>query len=353
VRGRRILFQDPDPRVLRLAERALAATGCEVDAVQVQIVEAPARMTAGGGARLGDPGPPVATVADPAELLRRIEGGGHALVVLNFDPPVRADPRWDVVWDHLERAPGPPVLLLTTAPSEDYLPLLAERRFVRNLIAKNGEPLEPEELIAAAGKLLSGDLFGLDKYLLWGAAPHAVEIRDSREKHDYIREVAGFVERFGLGDRTVALVEAIADELITNAIYNAPRDGAGRPRYAQVPRRQPVTLEPHEVGRLEVACDGHYLGIAQSDPFGSLTQETVVSYLNRCLVSRSPLSEATSSGAGIGLYRVFQSLSRFVVNIDPGRRTQVVALIDLGLSMKKFRGAPKSFHIFVAGGQRE
>jgi hypothetical protein len=32
VKGRRILFQDPDPRILRTAERALIATGAEVDA---------------------------------------------------------------------------------------------------------------------------------------------------------------------------------------------------------------------------------------------------------------------------------------------------------------------------------
>src|SRR5688572_14898141 len=109
--------------------------------------------------------PPV-VLGEPRELLERVERGGHALLVLNFDPPVRADPRWGEVFEALERLDCR-VLLHATAASEDYLPLLDDRRFVRNLIAKNDEPLEPEELIASAGKLLSGDLFGLDKYLLW------------------------------------------------------------------------------------------------------------------------------------------------------------------------------------------
>jgi len=293
------------------------------------------------------PSPPPEVLADPRDLLERIDRGDYQLVVLNFDPPVRADPRWGEVFDRLRC----PVLLHATAASEDYLPLLDERRFVRNLIAKNDDPLEPEELIAGAGKVLSGDLFGLEKYLLWGVSPIRIDIRDSREKHAYIAEVTDFARRLGLGERTSSLIETIADELITNAIYNAPRDAAGRPKYALLPRRQSVTLEPHEVGRLDVACDGQWLAIAQSDPFGSLTQETVVRYLNRCLVSRSPLADAaTSSGAGIGLYRVFQSLSKFIVNIDPGRRTEVIALIDLRLTMKKFRQAPKSFHLFVAPG---
>src|SRR5262245_1646133 len=321
MHGRRILFYDPDPKVQRIAERALIATGSDVDIATNQV-----------------------------DLLKLIEADGYDLLIVNFDPPMRGDPKWSEVFDILAvRFPRTRLVLHATAPSEDYLPLLAERRFVRNLIAKNNEPLEPEELIATAEKLLRGDLFGLDKYLLWGVSPLRLEIRDSREKHAYVREVSAMAERLGLGERTVALVEGIADELITNAIFNAPRDAAGRPKYALLPRRTPVALEPHEVGVLEFACDGNFIALSQSDPFGSLTQDTIVSYLNRCLVQRSPLGDASASaGAGIGLFRVFQSLSKFIVNIEPSRRTEVIALVDLRLNMKKFRQMPKSFHIFVA-----
>ena len=79
-----------------------------------------------------------------------------------------------------------------------------------------------------------------------------------------------------------------------------------------------------------------------------MTQETVVSYLNRCLVKGPNQISEASGGAGIGLYRVFQSLSKFVINIDPGKKTEVITLIDLRLSMKRFRQAAKSFHIFIS-----
>jgi hypothetical protein len=350
VKGRRILFQDPDPRILRTAERALIATGAEVDVIHAGQVSQSWAAVAQGGAR----GAPAAPPADERELLRRITTGNYDLLMLNFDPPVRADPRWSEVFDHIEREmPRCRVVLHATAPSEDYLPLLHERRFVRNLIAKNNEPLEPEELIPTAAKLLRGDLFGLEKYMLWGISPVRVEIRDSRQKHEYVRAVAAYAEKLGCNDRHLGLVEGIADELITNALYNAPRDAQGRPRFASMTRRQPVVLEEHEAGCLEFASDGNYLAIAQSDPFGSLTQDAIVTYLNRCLVNASPLAEATSAGAGIGLYRVFQSLSKFIVNIDPGRRTEVIALLDLRVNMKKFRQMPKSFHIFIADNPRK
>src|SRR5262249_51241794 len=100
------------------------------------------------------------------------------------------------------------------------------------------------------------------------------------------------------------------------------------------------------------ACDGDYIGIAQIDPFGALTQDTVVGYLTRCLAKGPDQIEDKSGGAGIGLYRVFKSLSKFIINIYPGRRPEVIARIDPRLTMKKFKQFPKSFHIFVREADR-
>ncbi len=268
--------------------------------------------------------------------------------MLSFDPPLRDDPAWvDRLANFETRWPRTKMVLHSIEPSEDYLPLLATRPWLRNIIAKNDDPLEPDELIITAEKLLRQDLFGLQKYLLWGVEPYRVEIRDSRLKQDYIQEVATYAQALGCNERVIELVETVADELITNAIYNAPRNDHGEPKYARLSRREPVELAEHEVGHLEFACDGDYIAIAQVDPFGALTQETVVSYLNRCLVKGPEQLSDASGGAGIGLYRVFQSLSKFIINVDPGKRTEVICLLDLRLTMKRFRQAAKSFHIFI------
>jgi hypothetical protein len=225
---------------------------------------------------------------------------------------------------------------------------MAERRYVRNLIAKNDEPLDPDELIVTSSKMLRRDIFGLDKYLMWGVEPYRLEIRDSRNKMDYVHEVSEYARKLGCNERLIEMVETVVDELVTNAIYNAPRDRDGQAKYAKMSRREHVTLEEHEVAALEFACDGNHIAVSQSDPFGALTHDTIVSYLNRCLVKGPQQLSDASGGAGIGLYRVFQSLSKFIINIDPGKKTEVISLIDLRLSMKQFRQLPKSFHIFVA-----
>ncbi len=319
MRGKRILFYDPDPRARRVAERALAATGSEV-------VSAP----------------------DHEGVLAAMDQARWDLMMISYDPPLREDPRWNERLEHFDaRYPGAKLVLHSTAPTEANLPLMATRPFLRNIIAKNEEPIEPDELIITAEKLLRQDLFGLGKYLLWGVEPYRVEIRDSRKKLDYLQAVAAYALALGCNERVVELVETVADELVTNAIYNAPRTEDGEPKYARLSRREPVELADDEVGTLEFACDGDYIAVAQIDPFGSLTQETVVSYLNRCLVKGPEQLSEASGGAGIGLYRVFQSLSKFVINVEPGRRTEVICLIDLRLTMKRFRQQAKSFHIFI------
>ena len=325
MRGKRILFYDPDPRARRVAERALNATGSTVE-----------------------------SAVDDEQLIRMVQANGWDLMMISFDPPLRDDPRIVELFDTVEsRWPRQRMVLHATATTEDYLPLMAKRRFLRNMIAKNDEPLEPDELIITAEKLLRQDLFGLQKYMLWGVEPYCVRIKDSRLKQEYINEVAEYAASLGCNTRTVELIETIVDELVTNAIYNAPRNPDGTPKYAQLSRRETVVLEEHEEGELQFACDGEYIAVAQIDPFGSLTQETVVTYLNRCLVKGPEQFSEASGGAGIGLFRVFQSISKFIVNIEPGVKTEVISLIDLRLSMKRFRQAAKSFHIFIADGRND
>lgn len=303
-----------------MAERALNATGSVVD-----------------------------LIAEPGEIIRHMDGGHYDLLMINYDPPLRENPVWSDAFDALDTSwPRTRLVLHTTAPTEDYLPLMAKRRWLRNMIAKRDDPLEPDELIVTAEKLLRKDLFGLQKYLMWGVEPYCLRIRDSASKPRYIGAVSHYASLLGCSPRTVEMVETVVDELVTNAIYNAPRTAAGEPRYAMLSRREPVVLEEHEIGELQFACDGDYIAIAQIDPFGSLTQDTVISYLNRCLIKGPEQISSASGGAGIGLYRVFQSLSKFIINIDPGSKTEVICLIDLRLSMKRFRVAPKSFHIFTA-----
>lgn len=323
MRGKQILFQDPDPKALRVAERALNATGSSVSLIE-----------------------------SPADVRSALENTRYDLLMLNLDSLMSHDAGWLDSLSALDmRWPRTPLVLHTIASTEKYLPLMAGRSFLRNMIAKRGDPLEPDELIITAEKLLRQDLFGLQKYLLWGVEPYCVPISDSTRKQGYIRTVSDYATLLGCNARLIEMIETVVDELVTNAIYNAPRKQDGTPKYAQLSRRETVVLEQQEVGELQFACDGSYIAIGQRDPFGALTRDTVVSYLTRCLDKGPNQLSDRAGGAGIGLYQVFQSLSKFIINIDPGHRTEVICLIDLRVNMRRFHQTPKSFHVFIADRQ--
>src|SRR5439155_4525361 len=106
---------------------------------------------------------------------------------------------------------------------------------------------------------------------------------------------------------------------------------------------------PAEREKIEVTycCDSKTLAVATSDPFGSLTRTQGLEYLARCFKKQEEQVVISSGGSGLGFYLMFDAVSKLVVNISPGRRTEVIGLIDIRGSFKEFTSRSKSFNLFV------
>jgi len=85
-------------------------------------------------------------------------------------------------------------------------------------------PILAEELLATVQKLLRNEVFGLEKYIAWGAEVRSYTLEDTGERDDAVSALARDVVGVGLPDRVGGLVSVIADELIANALYVAPLD---------------------------------------------------------------------------------------------------------------------------------
>jgi hypothetical protein len=98
------------------------------------------------------------------------------------------------------------------------------------------------------------------------------------------------------------------------------------------------------------ACDGRYLAIEVSDGYGSLERSTILANLARAVDVRAPDKvQWTRSGAGMGLGLVYSCCTHLVFNIATGRRTEVIALLDVRFQA---RGPDpvSSFNVFVEEG---
>lgn len=319
MNGKWILFSDSDKRTCKGAARALSATGSFVD-----------------------------VALDLDEIKEKVKNRNYDLIMAGCDGEVRQESGMLEFFDTIhEKSPKTLFVLHATETTADYMPLLSSRPYLRNLIAKNEDPIEPEELIVTAEKLLRGDIFGIQKYLRWGVEPLSIQVCSANKKQEYVHQVMDYAGTLGCNSRTIELVGTIADELVSNAIFNAPVDENGEPRFRKLKRNEDVELSDKDAAVLQFACDGDFIAVSTRDPFGSLDQDTVVDYLNRCIIKGPKQMSEDSGGAGLGLYSVFTSVSKFVLNLSPGKSTEVISLIDLRLNMKQFRLATKSFHCFV------
>ncbi|HND10066.1 MAG TPA: hypothetical protein PKO07_20215 [Pseudomonadota bacterium] len=156
-----------------------------------------------------------------------------------------------------------------------------------------------------------------------------MEVSDYREKALTVGIVADWASAQGLPSRHVLALEQAVDELLLNALYDAPRDASGSPRYASVSPADRVFLRAlaGESARVRFASDGVRVAVGVADFLGHLRRNTVLDYLIRCATAQarhaSPL-EQKKSGAGVGLFLTAMAASELLFRLWRGRLTEIV-----------------------------
>jgi anti-sigma regulatory factor (Ser/Thr protein kinase) len=199
------------------------------------------------------------------------------------------------------------------------------RRAAGHLISDADEA----ELVATSIKVLTGDLFGIEKYLAWGARIEEREVDGYEAKRAVLDEVSAYARDAGARRPMIGRIESVLDELLMNALYDAPRLGStGAPAL------------------LRFSTDSRVLAISVEDRYGRLAREDIVDYVTRARREKGrPREEVESSGAGLGLYFVVAQATRIIANVDEGRRTEMICLFDLRQGAADASGA-RSLHFF-------
>jgi hypothetical protein len=125
-------------------------------------------------------------------------------------------------------------------------------------------------------------------------------------------------------------------------------DATGARYRGDEPRHGSRPLVGNEQVTLRYACDARYFAIEVTDRFGSLDRRTIL----RCLAKaggRIPDKVSMMTrGAGIGLATVYGTCNHLVFNLQPGVRTEVIALIDVRFRPAELTNAVCSFGVFAA-----
>ncbi len=240
----------------------------------------------------------------------------------------------------------PQILALGTWDAQQDALSLLDLCQCENLIARDAV-MDEAELLATTLKMMGHDIFGLEKYLAWGVQVCARRITTYDDKRAAIEQVAEFARRAGCRRSLLGRVEIVLDELLMNALYDAPANESGD-RSAFVSRAVPGGGPVSERSvQLSYACDGRFFALSVQDAFGSLERQTILQKLNRAVAHAGTPLRGEQRGAGLGLYFILSSVSRFVANIHPGRATEVICLFDLRRTGRAAQSVASSFNIFT------
>ncbi|HEX2687495.1 MAG TPA: ATP-binding protein [Kofleriaceae bacterium] len=275
-------------------------------------------------------------VEGPAEIPALLEGA-DVLCADAFDG--------DLVAEQARARPGLCGVLWTAEPLRRSLRYLVETTQINHVLGRRDFESPPRhgELTMLARRLQGVPAPPIGAYLDWGFTALDLEIRTTADRDAAAAQIQDFVGALQAPRRVAEMFAELGHELIMNAMYDAPVDGHGRPRYAR-DRKAQIVLADHERPVMRIATDGTRLALQIRDPFGRLERRHVFDGLARGL-SGGEL-DRSHGGAGLGMMVCHNASTAMFFDVVPNRHTEVTALFELEMNLREFRTRAKSLHFW-------
>ena len=185
------------------------------------------------------------------------------------------------------------------------------------------EELDPRQFVAMARRVIEDRVFGIDTILAAGAQVLEWTVTEDVEKVACLGAIAGELERLKVMRVYREPIEQCVDEMVTNALYDAPLGEDGSPVFAQVKPQDRILLRTEHAVTVRFAFDGARVVISVRDRFGSLDRRTVIRYLDKCIHAAAPVDRKLGGG-GVGLYLMLNAAAGVDFLLLPGFSTEVV-----------------------------
>lgn len=173
-----------------------------------------------------------------------------------------------------------------------------------------------------------------------------VRLSHASKRIERLERMSEWFANNGAGSRTIELLRDAAEELLTNAFYDAP--------VAAGAFDEPISRELDVALPDEYACDLAYgarddLSIVRvRDPFGSLTRRRLVQVLSRCARTDMQVEvDESMGGAGLGMWRIFSNATFVAVSVAEHSHTEIL----VGIAKRVPGPKPFGFHLYFRPGK--
>jgi hypothetical protein len=186
----------------------------------------------------------------------------------------------------------------------------------------------------------------MGELLAWGSATLAWQPRTTKQQRQIVERIEGMCVRMGVDRRNAMAVSTAAHELTMNAMYDAPVDERGQPKYA-LDRRAQLELLEHEVPTLRFTLAADYLALDVTDPHGRLPRTRFFEGVlrgHRNMMGISTELDTSHGGAGLGLHTLYSSGAILRAELVPMRLTHVSWVLDRTVSRRDQRAMSRSLY---------
>jgi hypothetical protein len=194
---------------------------------------------------------------------------------------------------------------------------------------------------------------GIEKYLPPDTPVQRIALSRSSHRRAATEAVTKIFTTRGCPPRLVSMVAQAADELMMNALFDAPVDGTGSAYRRATPRKDDFELAGREVVTLEMGATPSYFAVSVTDHFGSLRKENVMGFIRKDYENTNYRPRVGDPGAGLGIYGMLQAGLSLLFVSKPEHATQVILFFPVVTNFKAFRTSFRFFGFMFPTGRVE
>ncbi len=216
--------------------------------------------------------------------------------------------------------------------------VLSSPLFGNFILRKYGDPgISGERYGLILQSTITDKAFGTEKLFSKDAKIQTVHFQSTAQKQQGVEAVKNFLIQAKFKTRMATVIANAVDELIMNAMFDAPVDEFGKQIYQSTPRDKVFDLKDKAAVEMRVVYDKGYIGITAVDQWGSLDKERLLNHISRRYREEEYKVKTTSAGAGIGLATIFRSGGSFLFASESGTRTEVTTFFKKADNFRNFK----------------
>lgn len=183
--------------------------------------------------------------------------------------------------------------------------------------------------------------FGLRRFFAENIPIKKISLRKSGHKRLAVEALNRVLVKKEIRPRLAGQIARAIDEIIMNAIFDAPQDLDRVPVRRQVSRDEDFSFGKNEQISLEFCGDSKMMGISVADQYGTFQRDIYLRLLKQNYSRETYIPRKWDPGAGLGVYGIVQTGLSLLITSKPEVRTEVTLLFPMTSSYRELR---EGFH---------